>query len=85
MFSEFEIIINPFVETTGVCLPIAVTFVIPDLDPNGKLFDILILFLKEFFEKVNFERSQQMTKKHAKLPGVQRVISLLVITFNSVW
>ena len=85
MFSEFEVIINPFVETTGVCLSIAVTFIIPDLDPNGKLFDILILFLKEFFEKVKFEICMQMTKKHGKLPGVQRVESLLVITFNSVW
>ena len=28
----------------------------PDLDPN--LFDTLIVFLKEPFEKVNFEKNQ---------------------------
>ena len=33
----------------------------PDLDPN--YFYILIVFLKEFFEKVNFEKSHQMTTK----------------------
>ena len=33
----------------------------PDLDP--KRFDTLIVFLKEFFEKVNFEKSQQTTTK----------------------
>ena len=33
-----------------------------------KMFDRLIVFLKEFFEKVYFEKkSQLMTKKHAKL------------------
>ena len=26
-------------------------------------------FLKEFFEKVDFEKKQQPTKKHAKLPS----------------
>ena len=39
-----------------------------DLDQDrhalgSKLMDILKLFLKEVFEKVNFEKSQQMTKK----------------------
>ena len=39
------------------------------LDPD--LFDTLIVFMKEFFGKVNFEKSQQTTKKmkntqHAK-------------------
>ena len=28
-----------------------------------KLFDTLMVFLKEFFEKVNFEKSQQTTIK----------------------
>ena len=31
----------------------------PDLDPNHLT---LIVFLKEFFEKLNFLKSQQMTK-----------------------
>ena len=32
-----------------------------------------MVFLKEFFEKVDFENNQQMTKKHDKLPRRQRV------------
>ena len=32
-----------------------------------------MVFLKEFFEKVEFEKNQQTTKKHAKLPRGQRV------------
>ena len=40
-----------------------------------KLFDTLLVFLKEFFEKVDFEKNQQTTKKHAKLPRRQRVKS----------
>ena len=35
----------------------------PDLDPNCLP---LIVFLKEYFEKVDFEKNQQITKKHAK-------------------
>ena len=36
--------------------------------PSGsKPFDTLILFLKEFFEKVDFEKSQQMTTKAWKI------------------
>ena len=31
------------------------------------LFDTLIVFLKEFFEKVNFEKSQQTTSKAQKI------------------
>ena len=31
-----------------------------------KLFDTLMVFLKEFFEKADFERNQQTTKKHEK-------------------
>ena len=47
-----------------------------------KLFDMLLVFLKEFFEKVDFEKNQ-MTKKHEKLPSMLKVQSLL-ITENSV-
>ena len=32
-----------------------------------------MVFLKEFFEKVDFEKNQQTTKKHEKLPSMQRV------------
>ena len=32
-----------------------------------------MVFLKEFFEKVDFEKNQQTKKKHAKLPSRQRV------------
>ena len=43
---------------------------------GSKLFDHLIVFLKEFFEKVNFEKSQQRQQKHEKLPSIQRVTFL---------
>ena len=45
----------------------------PDLDP--KLFDTLVVVLKEFFEKVNLKKNQQTTKKIcAKFPTLQIVI-----------
>ena len=33
----------------------------------------MMVFLKEFFENVDFEKIQQTTKKHAKLPSMQRI------------
>ena len=33
----------------------------------------MMVFLKEFAEKVGFEKNPHMTKKHAKLPSRQRV------------
>ena len=35
--------------------------------------DTLTVFLKEFFEKVDFEKKRQTTKKHERLPKRQRV------------
>ena len=32
-----------------------------------------MVFMKEFFGKDDFEKNQQKTKKHAKLPSRQRV------------
>ena len=32
-----------------------------------------MVFLKEVFEKVDFEKTQQTTKKHEKFPKAQRV------------
>ena len=49
------------------------------LDPDqagktgSKLFDTQMVFLKEFFEKVDFEKNQRTTKKYVKLPSMQRV------------
>ena len=43
----------------------------PNLE--SKLFDALIVFLKEFFDNVNFENNQQTTKMHKKLPSMHRV------------
>ena len=42
----------------------------PDLDPN-----CLTLFLKEIFKKVDFEKNQQTTKKPAKLPSVNGLVT----------
>ena len=36
-----------------------------------KLFDSLVVFLKEFYEKVDFEKNQQTKQKYAKLPSRQ--------------
>ena len=32
------------------------------------IFDTQMVFLKEFFEKVDFEKKNQTTKKHGKFP-----------------
>ena len=54
------------------------TNVEPDLDPN--CFDTLMVFLKEFLKKVDFEKNRHTTKKYAKIPSRQRVILTLVYT-----
>ena len=41
--------------------------------PRSKPFDILIVFQKEYFENVNFEKNQQRQQKLEKLPSMQRV------------
>ena len=38
----------------------------PDLDQN---YLTLMVFLKYFFDKVDFEKNQQTTKKHENFPG----------------
>ena len=40
---------------------------------GSKLFDILMVFLKEFFQKVNFEKISRRQKKHKKFPSMQWV------------
>ena len=45
-------------------------FELPPIDIVVILFDSLMVFLKEFIEKVDFEKNQQTTKKHAKLPSI---------------
>ena len=70
-YSDF--ISNSFLASGNFCR-LLTTFA-DSLDPyqecrswsGSKLFDTLILFLKEFFEKVNFEKSQQMTLKAWKI------------------
>ena len=49
---------------------------------GSKLFDTLIVFLKEFFEIVNFEKNQQTTKKkhETEYPACKELNSLRVIT-----
>ena len=39
---------------------------------GSNLFDTQMVFLKEFFEKVDFEKNQQTTTKHEKFPRGQR-------------
>ena len=40
---------------------------------------ILIVFLKEFFEKVNFEKIQQMTKNMKNYPEYKELMTYLLI------
>ena len=40
---------------------------------GSKLFDTLMVFLIEFFEKVDFEKNKQMTIKHGTIPSRERV------------
>ena len=40
----------------------------------------LIIFLKEFYKKVDFEKNQQMTKKHEKLPRRQMIFQNFINT-----
>ena len=41
-----------------------------------------MVFLKEIYEKVEFEKYQQMTKKHGKLLSRQRVKSACLVFQN---
>ena len=36
---------------------------------GSDLFDTQLVFLKEYFEEVYFEKNQQTTKKHGNFPG----------------
>ena len=38
-----------------------------------KLFGTLMVFLKEFFKNIDFEKNEEMAKNHEKLPSRQRV------------
>ena len=43
-------------------------------------------FLKEFVEEVNFEKSQQTTNKHDKLPSMQRAkFQMIMILVESIY
>ena len=48
------------------------------------MFDALMVFLKEFSEKVYFEKNQQTTKKHAKLPSMQSSTYLVAKDVGSI-
>ena len=52
----------------------------PNLGPNCLT---LMVFLKEFFERVDFEKNLQMAKKHKKLPMGQRVKVLCCKLYSS--
>ena len=78
---NFTMWINSFPASSDLCR-LLITFansldpdqarqnVRPDLDPNCLT---LMVFLKEFFEKVILKKNPQPTKKHVKLPNMQRV------------
>ena len=52
----------------------------PDLDP--KLFDTLMVFPKEFFKKVDFEKNQQTTKNMQHYTVGREVIQQGIVTSN---
>ena len=45
----------------------------------GQVFDTPNAFLKEFFQKLDFEKNQQLTKAHEILPTGQRVDNLVIL------
>ena len=47
-----------------------------------KLFDTLMVFLKEFFGKIDFEKNEQTSKMHAKLPSKQSFRVLVLHPFS---
>ena len=50
------------------------------------MFDSLMVFLKEFFEKVDFEKNQTITKKHERLPSsyIFLIISFFKLRLKSI-
>ena len=46
---------------------------------GSKLIDTQLVFLKEFFEKVDFEKKSADNKKHEKYPGGQEWTLILLI------
>ena len=53
----------------------------PDLNPNCLT---LIVYLKEFFEKIDFEKNQQTTKKREKFPRGQRVKGCMLMNLITI-
>ena len=50
---------------------------------SAKLFDTLMVFLKEFFKKFALEKNQQPTKKHEQFPRGKEVNhSLFLIVYG---
>ena len=85
-FSETNILLRIIFSISPLthCLPVSADNLCKQFGPRScsmnrragsgfKLFDILVVFLKEFLEKVYFEKNQQTTKKHEKLASMQRV------------
>ena len=40
---------------------------------GSNLFDTQMVFIKDFFEKIHFDKNQQTTKRHEKFPRGQIV------------
>ena len=50
----------------------------PTVCSGYKMFETLIVFLKEFFEKVDFEKNQQTTKKHENYSGGKELKAIFI-------
>ena len=76
VFSISKISFNSFVYQCRLLITLANSLdpdqarriIAPDLGPNS---DIQMVFQKEFFQNVNFEKNQQKTKKRETLPNMQ--------------
>ena len=53
----------------------------PDLDSNCLTLRMYI-FLQEFFEKGDFEKNQQTTKRREKFPRGQELITMLITAIH---
>ena len=72
--SEIEITLGALL-LSAATYRLLITFA-NSLDPNQddkRPFDTLAVFLKELFEKVNFEKVSRRQQKHGQLPSMQGV------------
>ena len=52
---------------------------------GSKLFDTLLIYLKEYFDSFNYEKKNQQTAKHVQLPSFIWVIIMVSFVWDVDW